>query len=77
MRINIYPNPVAELLNIEVVGGRINKLTVYSLTGQQLQILNNAANHVQLSVGHFEEGVYMIKVETDAGTYVKKFIKTY
>jgi arylsulfatase A-like enzyme len=75
LRINIYPNPVTELLNVEIVGGIINKLTVYSITGQQLKILNNIGNYLYLPVGHFKKGVYMIKAETDAGTYVKKFIK--
>jgi hypothetical protein len=73
----MYPNPVTELLNIEIVGGKMNKLTIYSLTGQQLQIINNAGNHLQLPVDHFKNGVYIIKAETDAGTFVKKFTKTY
>ena len=76
MNMSIYPNPTTDILNVKISGGIVNKLTIYSLTGQQLGVMHHVANHIQLSVGHYKKGVYMIKAESDSGTYVKKFIKT-
>jgi hypothetical protein len=74
--INVYPNPVTAILHIESGASRINRLAVYNLTGQLIQVVEMNGNQMHIPVGHYKAGVYLIKAEGDFGTYIKKFIKT-
>lgn len=66
----IYPNPA--ISSVFVNGPGIKSLTLLSLTGKQLSktILSN------LNLSNLPNGVYLLRVETEQGTFCKKIVKT-
>ena len=76
-KFNIYPNPATNIVNITNSENLlVNKVTIYDITGKQLstQNFNNEAN-IQLNVAHLASGTYMLHLQTNEGTAVKKIVK--
>jgi hypothetical protein len=69
--ITIYPNPSKDYINISVENAEIKNVQIYNLTGKLVkQEKSNKININDLPVG-----MYIIKVETEAGNCIKKVIK--
>ena len=70
---SIYPNPAVDRLVIETES-TIESVSIYTLTGvmiySEVDFNNNTIN-----VSDFASGVYFIKVRTDNGEAVQRFIK--
>ena len=70
---NIYPNPVADRLFIETEAN-VEEVTIYTLTGvmvySEVDFNNNSIN-----VSELNRGVYIMKVRTENGEAVQRFIK--
>jgi len=74
MLLNLYPSPVRDFLQIE--GGRkINTLELYDLQGHMLQIVNVNSETYILDMTSRSPGMYLIRVVTPAGIFVRKIIK--
>lgn len=73
--INMYPNPAENTLHID--GSLISKITLYSITGQQLASWEyNNEDTIQLDISSYSKGVYFLKVANDKqATTSLKFIK--
>ncbi len=72
--INIYPNPVKDVLfieNYENIG--IQKITIYDILGKVVLIEKNSFNQVDLSV--LKNGVLFVNIKTENGILTKKIIK--
>ncbi len=66
--INIYPNPATDLVNIKSGNVTINKITIYSVTGQAISIQSNvAALANQVDVRGLASGNYFINVMLENG----------
>lgn len=71
--IKIYPNPVSQILNLELPDGIvIEKAIFYNALGQ---IIKEATNETSWNVSGLPTGVNFIKVVTDSGVKQLKFIK--
>src|SRR5690554_6402000 len=74
---NLYPNPAANVLIItNSENMQVEQVAVYDVTGKQLttQTFNNESE-IQLNVENLASGVYMLYIETNKGTAVKKLVK--
>ncbi len=78
--ISIYPNPVKDILRIEsgetAFGGSqltITNVEIIDLSGKQL--ISQQSPSSQINVSNLVQGVYFIKIETDNGVLIEKFIK--
>ncbi len=74
--ISVYPNPVNDLLNIEVVDEQNATLNIYSSNGVLIytdNVLGNQANSINVS--SFTPGVYFVKLMMNREVYVTKFTK--
>jgi len=74
--IEIYPNPVKDLLMINnPKNEEIKEMKIFSVSGQIVdqRIIDN--NLQQINVSRLSKGVYFIDIETSAGNVKKKFIK--
>ncbi|HBX83721.1 MAG TPA: hypothetical protein DEH40_03365, partial [Marinilabiliales bacterium] len=73
IKFTIYPNPVDEVLNIELkdIKEKVN-LNIYNSSGILIKslILSNTFNDIDVS--NFPKGMYLI---TENGTVINKFIK--
>ena len=68
--INIYPNPAKTELHVELE--MVNLMEVYSTTGQLLKSIQNSNT---INVADLRNGIFIIKIYNNEGTYTSKFIK--
>ncbi|MCA0933506.1 T9SS type A sorting domain-containing protein [Lutimonas saemankumensis] len=72
--ISIYPNPVADLLNIGTNGiVQIEKLTIYNVLGEKMMEEEDPSSRI--SMQGLEFGVHLVVIETDQGTMRKTILK--
>lgn len=70
--ITIYPNPVSNILHLDIPEVlKINQIMVYNAIGQKMGSYTSKT----IPVEAFSNGIYVIKIETSAGVFFKKFIK--
>ncbi len=72
--LTMYPNPVAEILNLKPKQPtEIYNVVIYNLLGQQVQTVINPNESVDVS--RLTRGSYIVKITTDKGVFSSKFIK--
>lgn len=68
----IYPNPVSEILQINISEGlMLKKITVFSILGQQLRISTDQT----VNLSSLSQRAYFVEITTDQGSIIKKVIK--
>jgi hypothetical protein len=70
--ISVYPNPTNSLVNV-VSTAEIQRVTMMNYVGQIVfdqKVVED--NDLQIGVSGFDVGVYIVKVETSIGIFVKK-----
>ena len=68
----LYPNPVSNLLNIEIPDSlKINQILIYNAIGQKVGNYTSKS----IPVERFSNGIYVLKIETSGGDFLRKFIK--
>ena len=75
--IKIYPNPVHDIINLQVESIEKNILKIFTIDGKELfsyQVIP-AAGVIQVSVGALPEGYYLIEITSNEKTSTGKFIK--
>ena len=74
--INIYPNPVEDELFI-ATEVRVKEIAIYDVYGRQTmsQQVNETTSQQVVKVAELEAGVYFMKVVTNEGEIVKRFVK--
>lgn len=70
--ISVYPNPVGEMFYIETTHS-IEHVEIINTTGQTVFSALNSSTTIELR--DFTPGIYFLRIETDAGTTVKKIVK--
>jgi len=69
-----YPNPSQEILNVHINGQNIlQEVSLYTLTGQQVYFNGGVnADHTEINVSNFKNGLYLLAVKTEDGVVSKK-----
>lgn len=71
----LFPNPVEDILNVKSAS-QIHKLIVCDLLGKQMIILQpTSQNQISIPTNNLNSGTYIIRLETENGIKVAKFIK--
>jgi uncharacterized repeat protein (TIGR03803 family) len=70
--INLYPNPANNYITITGLSD-INSIEIYNSKGQIMKSESHKTN--QIDVSGFNPGIYIIRVKTEKGIEVKKFVK--
>lgn len=75
--LRLYPNPTSTILNIEfktvITDGSIE---VFDLLGKQVFAQSITSNSIsQIDVANWDSGVYLIKMSSENGQEIKRFIK--
>ncbi|MDR2057422.1 MAG: DUF2436 domain-containing protein [Dysgonamonadaceae bacterium] len=73
--LQLYPNPVVDLLWVRLANQRIEKVSVYDASGTTVhreQGINNS--EYKLNTGSLAPGLYFITVQTPAGVKTDKFV---
>ncbi len=70
--INIYPNPVRDYINISIANHQtITAIQCHDLMGKEIF---NSTYKEQVNVSHLKSGLYLLKIETLSGSFIKKII---
>ena len=71
--VKIYPNPVGDILTIESPMLEITKVEIFSLLGATVKDIKDDFGTIYMD--DLSKGIYMIKIQSEYGTTVKKLIK--
>ncbi len=72
----IYPNPAKNSLNVDVKKQiNVSSISIFNTLGQQILVIPNAQYTKQVDVSNLKTGNYFIKLISDKGSSVGKFIK--
>ena len=70
--LKIYPNPVSDVLNIEVTDAMMGEeISVYDLSGRKIYSSTVSDFNFKISTAEFVPGVYIVKI----GSAISKFVK--
>jgi len=73
--LQIFPNPVNELLRISVNELTIDEIIIRNLNGQILIREANNSSELELDVQLLQKGMYLIEIKADEKITTKKFVK--
>lgn len=80
VKLNIYPVPVVDILNLDVAGNvEINKIQIMDISGKTIVNIENSknqSNKITIPVVNLNAGTYIVAVNTNDKVYHRKFIKT-
>jgi len=71
---SIVPNPATDKITI-LSKGNLNKIEVINFLGQTVFSQSLSGNESTLNISTFNSGIYFVRVTTDNGTNVQKFVK--
>jgi len=72
--IKIYPNPVTDSFSIKLPEDlKIKTIDIFDTSGKLVK--NSISQSDKIDVSYLSSGIYFIKVKTDKGVFVTKFIK--
>lgn len=72
--LNIFPNPATDNLSIEA-NEQITEVNIYNIIGVSVYNEQCTNNNLNVNISEFNSGVYFVKVKTENGETVKRFIK--
>jgi hypothetical protein len=73
--VTVYPNPAREWVEVRSEGSEVLGVTVYDMRGQVVHKEEATRRHGRVDIRALPNGVYMMKVETEKGTAIKKVVK--
>lgn len=76
-QIQIHPLPIRDKVNISAGGKKIKKVMVTALNGMVVASSSKESKTVVLDMGSAAAGVYIIRIQTEDGTYNRKVLKVY
>jgi len=71
--LSLFPNPVKDLLFIASEGITIEKISVYSISGQRIQTFE--LSNQSIDVSNLAPGMYFLEISSSEGKSVQKFVK--
>ncbi|MEZ4796561.1 MAG: T9SS type A sorting domain-containing protein [Flavobacteriaceae bacterium] len=69
--IKIYPNPTSNYFTIQSKL-KINKIEIFDQLGKVINEINSEMDFIDVS--HYSKGVYLLKIDTEKGSFSKKLI---
>ncbi len=77
--LNIYPNPVSDMLNVEITLEKAQDLDVriYNVMGQEMWSSNIQADQrhdMPISVDKLNQGIYFLQLYSEAGQVTERFV---
>jgi hypothetical protein len=77
--VTLYPNPAKEVVNVECTmqhaGYAIEAVEVYDVYGKLVNTVEVNGNPIRINIANLADGMYFVRVTTDAGAVTKRFVK--
>ena len=72
-KLEIFPNPVVDFLEIELDNKSVSTMQILSLDGM---LINTVFSQKRVNLSTIESGIYLLKIETESGDQlITKFVK--
>ena len=71
--VNVYPNPASDKLYVEIES-EVDEVEIYDVYGRQ-QPIANSQQPTAIDVSGLNSGVYFVRIKTDSGDIVRRFVK--
>ncbi len=71
IKFSVYPNPTADIINIETKNNDNLEIEIFSSTGTLL-LASNSAN---INISQFADGIYTLRINTGEDIYYEKILK--
>lgn len=72
-RVNIYPNPASEIIRVDLPSSVLYDISVINLQGKIIQCYKTSS--ATLNIRSLAPGFYCLRITSETGSYVGKFIK--
>lgn len=72
--ISIYPNPVREVLKIELLSNQSFDITLRDVTGRRVSNMEGNGKKAYINVSNFDKGLYFVEIRSGNETLIKKVI---
>ena len=63
VEVAVYPNPVAEELHVDLLGGNLTRLRLFDLQGRMVREMTTTSASNVMEVSDLEPGIYFLQVE--------------
>ncbi len=73
-KIIVYPNPVSDKLNISLNDCTPNQIVIFDVFGKPI-FKKSFQNEIEIDMQDFVEGIYLIKLQYDNQSIIRKIIK--
>jgi uncharacterized repeat protein (TIGR03803 family) len=72
-QVNIYPNPTADIINVQ---GQFEnaQIKIYDVLGKSVYQNNSASSTLQIDLSNQPNGIYFLSIQTSEGTVNKKIV---
>lgn len=71
--INVFPNPVTNMLNLS--GVKNTTISIYNVIGTMVQTISTQKDDITIDVSGIKSGIYFVKIRMDNETFVAKVFK--
>ena len=71
----LYPNPVHDKLNIEFANSGRKDIRIYQMDGKLMEIRQTDDAQMQINVGQYSSGTYLLIITLEKDVYQRMFIK--
>ncbi|WP_165789199.1 T9SS type A sorting domain-containing protein [Chryseobacterium shigense] len=75
--VTVYPNPVADVVNVTSKDSKINLVSIVDITGRAVKTVlsSDKKNDLSINVSELNAGNYILIIDTEKEKFSKKFIK--
>ena len=75
--LNIYPNPVTDVLHITTSNKIIQSVKIFDITGRLIiaQVTENNSSKTQINTIYLSSGMYVVEVSANDGRIRRPFVK--
>lgn len=73
--VNIYPNPVSDVLHIHTSMDRPQSITIMNMLGEIVMESTSPAQHTSMNVSQLPPGIYLVQVNRKSESATVKFVK--
>ena len=73
-KINVYPNPATTHFTVHLSSITKADLKLFDLTGKMVMSKTNVSGQIMIPVNTLGNGIYILKVKTESGSYMQKIL---
>ncbi|MBO7628850.1 MAG: T9SS type A sorting domain-containing protein, partial [Bacteroidales bacterium] len=69
------PNPAKDVVNVQCTMYNVQSVEVFDVFGKLITTTNDIDNPTRINVNGLADGMYFVRVTTEAGVVTKSFLK--